>query len=124
MLNRKQAKEKRRIFLHFSLACLHHPDHLFPEKNKSVIQDFVVMIVSEQPVMKPCSFFDFLQIICQGIMGIAVTGRKKRPGTLKGGNDAMTNSPMDLLLETIFKAMPLAAPEHEAPCPDHGFTIL
>lgn len=71
MLNRKQAKEKRRIFLHFSLACLHHPDHLFPEKNESVIQDFVVMIVSEQPVMKPGSFFDFFQIICQGIMGIS-----------------------------------------------------
>lgn len=74
MLNRKQAKEKRRIFPHFSLACLHHPDHLFPEKNKSVIQDFVVMIVSEQPVMKPGSFFDFLQIICQGIMGINCAG--------------------------------------------------
>lgn len=68
----KQAKEKHRGFLlRFSLACSHHLYHLLPEQDEAVIDNFAVVVMSEQPVMKSGSLFDFFQEVGQVVVNIA-----------------------------------------------------
>ena len=72
----KQTKEKhRRFLLRFSLACSHHLYYLLPEQDEAVIDDFVVVVMSEQPVMKPGSLFDFFQEVCQVVVNITTVSQ-------------------------------------------------
>lgn len=72
----KQAKEKhRRSLLRFSLACYTHLYHLLPEQDEAVVNDFVVVVMSEQPVVELGSFFDFLQEAGQVVVNISTVSQ-------------------------------------------------
>ena len=72
----KQAKEKhRRFLLRFSLACSHHLYHLLPEQDEAVVDDFVIVVMSKQPVVELGPFFDFLQEAGQVVVNISTVSQ-------------------------------------------------
>lgn len=77
-LIQKQTKEKRRSISCASLwPVLHHLHHLLPEQNEAVIDDFVVVVMSEQPVVELRLFSDFLQEVGQVVVDIIIDGEAK-----------------------------------------------
>ena len=52
-------------------GLLHHLYHLLPKQDEAVVDDFVVVVMSEQPVVELGSFFDFLQEVGQVVVNIA-----------------------------------------------------
>ena len=55
----------------FLFGLLHHLYHLLPEQDEAVVDDFVVVVMSEQPVVELGPFFDFLQEVGQVVVNIA-----------------------------------------------------
>ena len=49
--------------------------HLLPEQDEAVIDDFVVVVMSEQPVVELGSFFDFLQEAGQVVVNISTVSQ-------------------------------------------------
>lgn len=64
----REAQEEPPAFL---FGLLHHLYHLLPEQDEAVIDDFVVVVMSEQPVVELGPFFDFLQEAGQLVVNIA-----------------------------------------------------
>lgn len=53
------------------MACLHHLHHLLPEQNEAVVDDPVVVVMSEQPVVELGSLSDILQEVGQVVVNIS-----------------------------------------------------
>ena len=66
--SQREAQEVPPAFL---FGLLHHLYHLLPEQDEAVVDDFVVVVMSEQPVVELGSFFDFLQEVGQVVVNIA-----------------------------------------------------
>lgn len=59
----------------FLFGLLHHLYHLLPEQDEAVVNDFVVVVMSEQPVVELGSFFDFLQEAGQVVVNISTVSQ-------------------------------------------------
>ena len=73
----KQGKGKRRTLSSQSCAflrpVLQHFHDLFPQQDKTVIDDPVVVIMAEQPIVEVQLSLDFLQEVCQMVVVICPT---------------------------------------------------
>lgn len=59
----------------FLFGLLHHLYHLLPEQDEAVVDDFVVVVMSEQPVVELGPFFDFLQEVGQVVVNISTVSQ-------------------------------------------------
>lgn len=100
-LIQKQTKEKRRSISCASLwPVLHHLHHLLPEQNEAVIDDFVVVVMSEQPVVELRLFSDFLQEVGQVVVDISAVSQYV--------NDAAWGAVGDHIVHLIVNAFQIA----------------
>lgn len=67
--SRKTLCHKPVLFLGLNVLC--HLNYLLPEKNVLLIDHFVIMVVSEQPVVEFGSILDFLKEVGQAIVNIS-----------------------------------------------------
>ena len=68
-------REAQEIPPAFLFGLLHHLYHLLPKQDEAVVNDFVVVVMSEQPVVELGSFFDFLQEAGQVVVNISTVSQ-------------------------------------------------
>ena len=68
----REAQEAPPAFL---FGLLHHLYHLLPEQDEAVVDNFVVVVMSEQPVVELGPFFDFLQEAGQLVVNISTVSQ-------------------------------------------------
>ena len=68
-------REAQEIPPAFLFGLLHHLYPLLPKQDEAVVNDFVVVVMSEQPVVELGSFFDFLQEAGQVVVNISTVSQ-------------------------------------------------